>query len=94
MKQYAPRTCVVCGAVASWRWRPGKVVMLSLSVIIFRRDAKRRQLKAAPAIHVCEGCMLEVAHKKQTTMESELLSEAVLNRIRDRYNSMKAEKHG
>jgi hypothetical protein len=55
------RACVVCGQDARRLARaplPGEPRILAVSMTVYRKGEGKSALKAAPAVRVCEGCMI------------------------------------
>lgn len=83
------RTCIACGVTAPAEWKSGlKVVIVSLSVVVFRR-MQHRQLKTTKTLHICEPCLLKAIRARGDCEEGRILAEAITGRIAERYNTMK-----
>lgn len=63
MKSLFPsdRACVCCGRSARLRRpRAGEPVIVSISFVIYRKGAGKATTTAAPAVRVCEECLVRV----------------------------------
>lgn len=85
------RACVCCGAAtgSDWRDQLAGPVLVSLSVVIFRRIGRQRQLKSARALHICAACLENAIQTRGESPTALTASEALYGRIAERYNAMK-----
>jgi len=94
------RRCISCGYEMPRQIRPSMADvignrMLGLSLYVSYRGNGKRQLRNAPAVHLCEGCMEQLnvsgsVQASETTKAGARLANVLIDRLRGCYSAMRA----
>lgn len=87
------RTCVCCGiSVEPGPGKAGSPIVMSLSVVIFRRIGRDSQLRTTRNLHICAACLENAIQTRGESPTALTASKALYGRIAERYNAMKGDR--